>query len=124
VAAADPGNVIHFGDSNTRAAQMYQKVGVILATEGGVSFFCRTKVVFHSQMNLNCSAQEPAPATFGKLRRFRQLGHTENIKVEPPGSFFSSDGHSQLDVIDGGEKSVCHGDPQGSSEPFLKFMAF
>ena len=48
VAAADAGNVIHFGDSNTRAAQMYEKVGVILATEGGVSLLCWTKVVFHS----------------------------------------------------------------------------
>ena len=108
VAAADAGNIIHLGDIDTRSAQMRNASRIVTATEGRVCLLRRTEIVFHTEVNLNGSTLEPASTALGKLGRFWQLCHAQDISIKTPSRLFSACGHSKLDVIDRSEWSVGH----------------
>lgn len=62
-----------------------------------------TKIVFHSKMNLNIAALEPASAALGEFRGLGNFLHSENSNIELPRFFFFSARHGELDMINGGE---------------------
>jgi len=73
-----------------------------------MGLLCRTKILFHSQMNLNLSALEPASAALGELLRLRQLSHAQQVKIETPGRFLPTWRHGELNVIDSGDEDFIH----------------
>ena len=101
MAAADAGNVINLVDQNTHVPQMRNENCVVRATQRRMGLLCRTKIIFHAQMNLDVSTLEPASTTFGQFVRLRQLGHAEDVNVEAPCAILSTSRHSELNVIDG-----------------------
>ena len=80
MAAADAGNIIYFADIDTRASEIKKCRLRSYGNGGGMTLLCWTKIVFHAQVSLNGAALEPASATFGKLARFWQLDHAQDIK--------------------------------------------
>ena len=102
------GDVIHFGDFDAGLAKTQNQSFVIAAAESRMSLSRGAKVALDTYMNLNRSALKPASAALGKLLRFLQFDHPQDISVETSSLFFPTRGHGELDVIDGGEWSVCH----------------
>jgi hypothetical protein len=108
VAAAYAGDVIHFGDVDAGIAKTQNQSFVIAAAESRMRLFRGAKVALDTHVNLNRSALKSASAALGKRLRFLQLDHPQDISVETSSRLFSIRGHGELDVIDGGEWSVCH----------------
>src|SRR5260370_20423203 len=61
----------------------------------------RTELRFHSQVHLHACARKPAPATLGKLGRFRDLSHPQRANIETACNLLLAHRHGKLDVIDG-----------------------
>jgi hypothetical protein len=67
-----------------------------------------TEIGFASNMELHIAAGKPASSALRQFRRLGDLGHTEQIAIEPSrGSFFSGR-HSELYVVDIGEGMAIH----------------
>ena len=66
------------------------------------------KIGLDAQVHLNVAAGKPAAASFGQLRRFAHLRHSEHAAEKCARVILASGRHCQLHLIDRGEGHVYH----------------
>jgi len=103
VAASYAGILVVAENLDSRIAQACDQSMVVPATERGMGFWGRTKILFHAQMDLHVAAGKPASATLRQLCWLLQLGHAQQIAVEGARGILLVRGHRELNVINSGK---------------------
>src|SRR6185369_14325215 len=114
-------------DVDPGLAEAQDEAAEVPDEQGGMRLPRRAKVRLHAEVDLHRAALEPGAAALGQLRRLRDLGDTEEPRVERASLVLPSGGHGELDMIDsdnghaGGYalklRKRCPGRPQSRMRP-------
>jgi hypothetical protein len=108
VATPHAGNIVRLVHFNSCVSQSLHEGGIILAAQGGVRLLRGTKILLDAKMELHIGAAEPTSAALGKLCRFREFCHAQQIRVKRASFLLLARRHRELDMIDEGKRRFGH----------------
>ena len=112
MAAPHAGDVLIFGDADSRSAQPCNKRVVADATQRRMGLARGTKIFFDAEMDLNSSTRKPTSAASCELHGLRKLCHSQQVAIKGARTVFFTTRHGELNVIDGAEWRFGQGDPK------------
>src|SRR5262245_15940456 len=89
-----------FHDFDSGLAKAPREAFEVVHEEGGMRLLCRAKLRLDSEMNLHRSPLEPGAAPLCELGGFRDLGQTEEPRVESARLLLLALRHRKLNVLD------------------------
>src|SRR3974390_1283530 len=98
--ALDSGDTVVWIYLYSSLAKPCQQSVIIKTPKRRMRLSRRTKIRFHSQMNLYRPALEPASAALGQLRRLHNFPHPQQRPIKRSSSFLAARRHGELYMID------------------------
>ena len=118
--ALDSGNAVVGSRHDTRVAKPGDQAAIIEASQCRMRFSRRSKIRFHSKMNLHRPALKPTPTAFRQLRRLGNFLHPQQVRVKHSSTLLAAWGHSELNMINRAEGIGTHSAPKYRQHRFSR----
>jgi hypothetical protein len=108
VTAPNSRNAVVICDFESCRMQASGQLNIVAAAEGRMSLPRRAEIGLAPNVELHIAAGEPAPSPLCQLRRLGDLGHAQQIAIEPSRRSFFSARHRELYMVNIGERMAVH----------------
>lgn len=92
-------NIVRFGYCDAGLLECLKYRGIILAAQRRVRFPGWAKIRFDAQMNLYCTALEPASAALCQFWRLWDFHHAQQIPIKGASTVFFTRWHGELNMV-------------------------
>jgi len=99
VAASHSRNVARLVHCDSRVPQSLHECRIVTAPQSRMRLLRRSKIVFHSKMNLHITALKPASAALRELRWLGQFLHPQQPTIKSARLPFLAGRHRELHMI-------------------------
>jgi hypothetical protein len=103
VAAPHPRNIARLNRVDSSLSQSLHQGRIVTAPQRRMRLLRRSKIIFHSEMDLHITALKPASAAFRKLRWLGQFLHPEQPAIKGSRLSLLAGRHRELHMINSGK---------------------